>query len=130
MRGRWGARSAVGLQLVEPAEDRRLEVEDVLLEALDALEDLAVALGDRPVALEQLDVLLLLDVSLARRVLQRHPVAERLAVAREEDQRRRVGRLRREREIQEDERVGIEVEQQHDVSNDPYEDDQGLDQNE
>ena len=57
---------------------------------------------------EQLAVLGVLDVRLGCRVLERQPVAQRRAVAGQQDQRRRVGSLGREREVEEDERVGIE----------------------
>ena len=48
-------------------------------------------------------------------MLQRQPVARRAAVAGEKDERRRVRGLGTEGEVQEDERVGIEMEEQDDV---------------
>jgi hypothetical protein len=63
-------------------------------------------------------------------VLEGHPVPQRLAVAGKQDQRRGVGGLGRERQVQEDERERVEVEQQDDVADDPDQDDGGLDDDE
>src|SRR3954451_11813720 len=74
-----------------------LWLSDGPLELLEAAFDL-VQRG------EDLLVLLLLDVRFSRRVLERQSIALGRPVAREQDQRRRVGGLRREREVEEDER--------------------------
>src|SRR5215208_1836030 len=101
-------------------DDSLLELEDRLLQGLDPLQDLLVAL-------EQLLVLLFLDVGRRGRVLERPPISMCRPVPGEQDERCRIGRLRREREVQEDERVRIEVEEEIHVARDPDEDDHALD---
>ena len=72
-------------------------------------------------ALRQLGVLALLDVRLSRGVLQRQPVAQRVAVASQQDERRCVRRLGRERKIEQNEWIRVEgrVEQVVHVDGDP-----------
>src|SRR5260221_6809485 len=110
-------------QGVEAAEDLRFEVENPVLERVDVLEDLAVAL-------EELEILLVLDIGLGGRVLEGQAIAQRLAIAGQEDQRRRVRGLRREAQVEQDERGRIEVEQEEDVTGDPDHHDHGLDDDE
>lgn len=73
------------------------------LESLDPTKDFLLCL-------EQLAVLLLLEVGFRGRVLERHPVTQRGATPGEEDERRRIRGLRGEGEVQEDERVRVEME--------------------
>jgi hypothetical protein len=75
--------SAIGLQ---ESDDRLLEGEDPLLEGDDPLEDLRVAA-------EQFVVLLLAEIRLAGRVLEGEPIRLRRPIARQQDERRRVGGL-------------------------------------
>ncbi len=68
--------------------------------SLDVRQDLGVAVKE-PL------VLLLLEVGLGRGMLEGHPVAHRGAIARQQNERRCIGCLRREGEIQQDERIWV-----------------------
>ena len=109
--------------LLQAIEDPRLQVDDLVLQAIDVFENLAVSA-------EELLVLDLLEVGFLRRVLERHPIADRGPISGEKDQWCRVGGLGREGEVEEDERVRVEVEQQVDVADDPDQDDDRLDDDE
>ena len=85
---------------------------------------------DLGIAVEQPLVLTLFDVGLGGGVFERHSVANRGPVARQEDEWCGVGGLGRKRQVQENERVRIEVEDEVDVADDPARHDQGLDDDE
>src|SRR5439155_5603649 len=105
--------------VLERCHDPFFQLEDLLLQALDTLEDLDIAL-------QQALVLLFLNVGLVGCVFERQAIADRLSIAGQQDQRRRVGRLRREGQVEEDERVQVEMEEYKvGVPGDPYGHDDG-----
>jgi hypothetical protein len=80
---------------------RCFELQDPLLERFHVLEDLGVAV-------QQPFVLLIGDVGLLGGVLQRQPVALCGPVAGQQDERRGIGRLGGEGEVQQDEGIRVE----------------------
>jgi len=96
-----GYRPARGLALLQRIHDPLLELQDPLLERLDVLEDLGVA-PQQPL------VLLLGHIGLVGGMLQGQPIALGGAIARQQDQRRRVRRLGREGQVEQDEGIRIE----------------------
>ena len=112
------------LGLSQRADDVSLQGEDSLLQTFDAVEYL-------PVALEQFLVLAVADVAFGCSVLKGESIPMRLAVTGQQDQRRGICRLRRERQIEQDEWKGVErpCEQPH-IRRYPQRDDDRLDDDE
>ena len=96
-------------------QDRLLHPQELVVLRAQRLLDRQRAFGDLGQVLERLLagrdealVLLLLEIGLGGRVLEGRAIVSRGAVACQQDERRGVGRLGAERQVQEDERIRIE----------------------